>query len=437
MSDVPSKPRRTLILAALGGVILVGVVIWSWFAIAARRPPLPTLDGIAPLLDAGRFDEVEARVGAYLRAFPDSIQANMLMAQVSLSRRDQKPQQALDCLKRVRSTDPAVVSIVRLNEGKAYSALTRYDRAEACWLEALRVDPLVPEAGWALLGIYYVQDRIEDSHRLGLALHAIELDPRDRVQLLLELIRQDTQTLDINSMTPILEPVVRQHPDDLYTGIALARALLNNSRTEQGLPILRRLVARFPDNPIAWNALLRGLELVYLPDELGKTLDQLPKSMAGDLRFERYRGIVAQTRREWSTAADAFLHASKAEPADSYVVYRLSRVLKSLGRAEESERFDRQYRVMEEAKLESPALYKEANADKTLGSTPHADLYRRIADNRERLGRRGEALVWYRLALGDQPEDSVSLAAIERLGDAPLPTLKEILASAAGPRYVP
>ena len=114
----------------------------------------------------------------------------MLMAQVALARDDQKPRRALDHLGRIRGGNGATRAIVRLNEGKAYSAMARYDLAEAAWKEALRLDPRVPEAGWALLGLYYVQGRHADARRLGLALHAVEPDPRDRVQLLLELFRR-------------------------------------------------------------------------------------------------------------------------------------------------------------------------------------------------------------------------------------------------------
>ncbi len=61
------------------------------------------------------------------------------------------------------------------------------------------------------------------------------------------------------------------------------------------------------------------------------------------------------------------------------------------------------------------ALFDEANADKTLGISPHPDLYHRLADVRERMGRDDEALAWHRLVLSDNPEDSVSQEASERL----------------------
>ena len=52
---------------------------------------------------------------------------------------------------------------------------------------------------------------------------------------------------------------------------------------------------------------------------------------------------------------------------------------------------------------------------RTLGLAPHPDLYHRLADLRERMGRPDEALAWHRLVLRDAPEDSISLAALGRL----------------------
>ena len=53
----------------------------------------------------------------------------------------------------------------------------------------------------------------------------------------------------------------------------------------------------------------------------------------------------------------------------------------------------------------------------TLGTDPHPDLYHRLADLREHMGRPDEAAAWHRHVLKDQPDDLVSLAAVKRLGE--------------------
>jgi hypothetical protein len=60
-------------------------------------------------------------------------------------------------------------------------------------------------------------------------------------------------------------------------------------------------------------------------------------------------------------------------------------------------------------------VYDEAIMMPTLGLQPHPELYRRLADLRERMGRTDEARAWHRRVLRDNPCDPVSLAALERL----------------------
>ena len=97
------------------------------------------------------------------------------------------------------------------------------------------------------------------------------------------------------------------------------------------------------------------------------------------------------------------------------MLYRLSRALKAAGRPEEAEAFDLRVRAAKEARDQILPLYEEANAVKNLGVAPHPDLYRRLADLRERMGRHDEALAWHRLVLRDQPDDPVSRRPSRRL----------------------
>jgi tetratricopeptide (TPR) repeat protein len=409
---IPTVQFRILLLAVVFTALLT---VGATLGVGRIRRPAPKLDGLDALLDNKRFDEVEKRLDDYLRFYPNNLQANMLMAQVALAREDQKPEVALRHLNRIKTRDRGTRALILLNEGKAYSALGRYDRAETAWKEALRVEPLVPEAGWALLGLYYVQGRRAAARRLAMPLFATEPDPRDRVQLLLELVRQDVQELAPESILPTFEPVVLAHPDDLYSSITLGVALIHNSRFEEGLSMLRGLVNRFATNADAWDALLLGLDEASQFNELATALARLPTELAADSRFERYRGTVAQDRRDWPAAVTAYLHAWQADPSDARVLFRLGQALRAAGRLREAEQLAPKIRAARQARSQVRALYEEANADKSLGITPHPDLYHRLADVRERMGRDDEALAWHRLALSDNPEDRVSKEASARL----------------------
>ncbi len=283
------------------------------------------LEDLQPLLEQRQFDEAERRITIYLWRDPHDFQANMLMAQVCLARTDQKPRVALEYLGRIRAATAGAQAMVLVNEGKAYSALGWNDRAEAAWREALRLDPRVPEAGWDLLGLYFVQGRRRDAHRLGMYLHSVEPDPRDRAQLLLELLRQDAQPIGPDSLVRTLEPLVRAHQNDLQIALAYGTALVRNSRAEDGLEVLHQAVMRLKTNRDAWLAWLTGLDEAGLPDQLVAAMAQLPAELAADPLFDACRGAVAQHRGDWSAAASAYERAWQADPGDFRLLYRLSR----------------------------------------------------------------------------------------------------------------
>jgi tetratricopeptide (TPR) repeat protein len=410
MTTCSFRLRNVCLFAMCISPLAVGAAL----ILPSLKRPTPRLDGLQPLLASRQFDEVERRITEYLRLRPENPQANLLMAQVCLARDPQKPRLALDHLARIQAGHRALMAMVLLNQGKAYSALGRNDRAEVAWNGALRLEPRTPEVGWDLLGLYYVQGRRDDAHRLGIELHTVEPDPRDRAQLMLELLRQDAQPIGPDSLIRTLEPLVRDHPEDLQTAIALGLALIRNSRFEEGLSILRDRVKRTGSNPDAWNALLFGLEEAGKLSELTEELAHLPSEIASKPRFERYRGSIAQHRQDWPLAAEIYLRAWQADPSDFRILYRLSRALRAADRLREAETFDLRVRGAQEAKDQILPLYEEANAVKTLGVAPHRDLYHRLADLRERMGRFDEALAWHRMVLRDQPDDLVSRTAIER-----------------------
>ena len=82
----------------------------------------------------------------------------------------------------------------------------------------------VPEAGWVLIDLLDKEGRQKEAHRLGMRLHEIEPDPRDRVRILLEMSRLDIEAREArSSRILLLEPVVKQHPENLPLTLALGR----------------------------------------------------------------------------------------------------------------------------------------------------------------------------------------------------------------------
>jgi hypothetical protein len=59
--------------------------------------------------------------------------------------------------------------------------------------------------------------------------------------------------------------------------------------------------------------------------------------------------------------------------------------------------------------------YYETLSIKSLDLTPHPELYQRLGNLREKMGRLDEARARHRLVLRDSPDNVLSLAAFERL----------------------
>ena len=413
-------PRRSISPKLGMGLALGALLAWTLSLLSvAYTPRSRVLHDLNPLLAQQRFDEAELRIRRWLRERPDDIQANMLMAQVALARKDQKPRLALKHLRMIETADPATLAIVRLNEGKAYSALGRYNLAESSWREALRLDPLVPEAGWALLGLFYVQGRRSDATRLVMRLQASEPDPRDRVQLLLELVRQDAKSLVTETVVSVLEPVVVAHPEDLHSRLALGKALVQTSRCDDGLKILSELLAEHSQDLSVWDGWLRALDDSFRHEELGAALCGLPSSLAGHPALQRHFGAFAQSQRDWTTAAACYRRAWDHDPTDGQSLYRLCQVLRASGSTSDLERFEQARRRFERAREQTLSLYEKANAIGDLGLVPRPDLYQEIAQSREYQGMLEEAVAWHRLVLSVEPSNEISRQAIQRLASKP------------------
>jgi tetratricopeptide (TPR) repeat protein len=354
-----------------------------------------------------------------------------------MDRPDAQPRLALDHLGRVRASTPAEAAVVRFSVGKARYQQKRYDLAETSWNEALQLDPTVPEAGWALVDLLDFEGRAEEAHRLGMRLFEVEPDPRDRVRLLLEMSRLDTERVAPGSAVQVFEPLWRQHPAHLPLALAVGLALVRNSQCAAGIAVLRDALERHPGSAEAWDGWLTGLDEAYQPDRLGQEFARLPSVLAADPRFARHEGKVAQGAADWPRAVNAYRRAHAFEPYSGVVLYQLRMALRAVGETAELERVDRLLAVHRSAVQQIRPVHAEALAIKTLGLEPRPELYHRLAALREQMGRFDEARAWHRLVLRDVPGDALSREALARLTarDARLPA--PIVSDSPGHRNAP
>jgi tetratricopeptide (TPR) repeat protein len=337
------------------------------------------------------------------------------MAQLAMDRPDAQPELALDHLRRIRTSTPKEAAVLRFSVGKAHYQEKRYDLAETCWKKALELDPAVPEAGWALIDLFEFEGRGQEAQRLGMRLFEVEPDPRDRVRLLLEMSRLDVERVAPGSVVREFEPIWGRHRGHLPLALALGLALVRNSQSAEGIEVLVDALERFPDSADAWDGWLTGLDESYQPDQLSREFARLPKSLAADPRFAKHEGNVAQAAQDWPRAINAYRRAYAFEPFHGAVLYRLRMALRAAGETAELERVNQLLTVYQNGVKELRPVYVQASAIKTLGLEPRTELYHRLAELRERMGRFDEARAWHRLVLRDAPKDVQSLAALERL----------------------
>jgi tetratricopeptide (TPR) repeat protein len=410
-----SSTRRPVILVSTLAIVVIGMIGMAAVGVLRAERPGPRLDSIRALARARQFDRAREMLERYLRTHRDDSGAHFLMGQLATEPTDPRPEVALDHLRAVRPHDAQEAARVRFFEGKAQYQNRRYDLCEAAWLEALRLDPIVPEAGWALIDLLDREGRRPEAHALGMRLIEVEPDPLDRARLLLEMTRMDIDQVAPGSQVLLFGPLAREHPDNLPLSLTLGLALVRDSRGADGIEVLEAALRRHPDSPEAWDAWLTGLSGAFRLDRLAEEFARLPKSMADDPRFAKHEGMVAQDARDWPRAVRAYRRATAHEPHDGNLWYRFRTALRQAGEAEELERVNRWYTSFQDASKQMRPAYNEALALPTLGVSPHPELYHRLADLRERMGRPDEARAWHRLVLRDDPSDAISRAALDRL----------------------
>lgn len=398
------NPSRVLVPLAAIAVPVGALVFLVWPA----TPP-PTHAEVAALAEAGQVDAAEAKVQLLLDDSPNNPGANLLAAQIKMARcekvttsgigTDPKPASAaLESLRRIDSPDKALMAQARLWRGKAERYLGLLDAAEVSWLEALRLDPTIPEAGWLLLQEYYLQGRPQEARALALRLHRDEPDPHDRVRFLLEPLRQDVMPPDASSLVAWFEPIARRDPEGLHANLALGLALVRTGGAERGMKLLRKTAETHPRSPEAWHALLAGLEEMGDVHELSATLDRLPADLSSAPWIAQYRGRAAEVAGDWPKAVLAYRQALQQSPSDALVMFRLARALRQVGQADEADRLSERHRTRATLNQEARTLYETASKDASLGLTPHPDLYEALAALREKMGYPDQAEAWRRLA---------------------------------------
>jgi tetratricopeptide (TPR) repeat protein len=380
----------------LGIATLIPPAMGIFLFLAGSLKPPPTVDEVFALAQANRFDEAEMRGTDYLRLHPGDSRVLLVMAEIALARPTPDPIRALARLNRIRPYSRSQGAWALLDQGKAFYLLSRYDRSESCWIEALRKDPAIVEAGRRLLDLFVLQGRFTDASDIVISQFKHEPDPRDRLLLLLKLVQLEVDPPEPWSIVNQLQPVIQANPADLPTSLACGLALLSVSRSDAGLSILRQAVDNYPAAPTAWDAFLTGLEMAYRSDEWTAVWSRVPHSLAGDPRFAKHLARLHEETHRWFDAAQAYRRSWEYAP-DNTVGYRLRRALFLSGQTDEAARWDRLVLDYRDAFKQARVIADQVQAALKEGRMPDAGLCQRMAGLRQRMGRVDEARAWQQL----------------------------------------
>lgn len=410
------RQARGAWIAAASALLFTGVVAACWIALSPR-PRFDEADFLE-LAVSRKYDDAEEKIRAHIAASPGDGRAHFLFAQLMLERPDHvdpgmqaddasEALEHLDAIADKPSTGERDTPAIRLfYRGKAAHMLLRWDDAEAAWLAALDADPLVPEAGFALLDVYQIQGRRRDARELALRLFESEPDPRDRAILMLALLFPDTVNRPAKSLLTTLEPVTKAAPEGLRGQIALGQTMILATLADEGLGVLSRAYERFSESPdsedarIALRGLLAGLDLANRPEELCAVLDKQSDATKGLPALARYRGICARHRGDWAAAVEAFTAARADDPGDFELTVRLAHAARMNGDVALADELDALVFKQREALKEFLPLDDELRALSNLGVEPHPEPCERLATVLDTLGRTGEARAWREIGKG-------------------------------------
>jgi tetratricopeptide (TPR) repeat protein len=394
-------------LGLAAAIVAIGAVAWILLA------PPPELDEarFAALVKNHQYDEAEREIRASMRPGGRNPGAAFLLGQLMLEQRElpagttqfQRASEALELLTTCEDAPGieqfATRAVIKYYLGKALYQLNRWGEAETDWVEALKRDARVPEASWSLLDLYYLEDRRREARELVLRVYPAEPDPRDRAQLLLELMRQDAIRPGSPSLIRLFEPVVSAEPNVVSIRRALGLALVRSSPIDDGLAILEKLANEHSDDAEAWDGWLEALDLTGSLDEFRAVYDRVPEAVRATGLFARHRALAAQIDGDWKTAAEAGEEAVAFDPTDFGLLVRLAQAKKFID-PEQGRVLDEAIAAWREASNRLSDLYKEANQTSMLGVAPHPDLCERLAASREAMGRPDEAALWRQLGPG-------------------------------------
>jgi enediyne biosynthesis protein E4 len=392
--------RRRLLAAVLGGAALA--LAWAaWWAIDAWRFR-SDLGRARREVASGQLGPALARLTRLARRWPGRGDVESLLGQCEAAAGHLDA--ALSAWGRVPPDAPEAPR-VELQRAELALKHGRLAVAEESLGRALRRGGAVADqARESLRLVLWLTGRVEEWRLLAQEGWPRE---RDRLGVLRDLARLDTEPYPIEAIRAALERARRVAPDDDRVWLGWADLAARLGRLDEADAWLRRCEARRPADPAVARARLDWALAADRPDLAAPALRHLPASRLSPTRILSLRAWLAAHAGDAEAERAALTELIAQDPGDTSALERLADLAAQAGRADRVASLRRRKAELDRARERYRLLLAAPDL------SPH---FAELARTAETLGRRFEARGWWTLQarLADDPDARAALARLGR-----------------------
>ena len=214
----------------------------------------------------------------------------------------------------------------------------KIDEAVAAFRKAIALDPASAEPRAELSALFARQDKAPEA--VAAAEDALKVDPRNREanrilgSVLAALAEQrqaakpgDDVSAYARRATTALEIARGDGSGDLSIDLALAKLYLDQERSTEAIPLLRRIVDEQPQYAEGSVLLADAQESAGAPDAAAETLTRLLDEQPGFFRGRVQLAELYEHQRKWPQAADAWARVQEQNQKNTEVAARRATAL--------------------------------------------------------------------------------------------------------------
>ena len=214
----------------------------------------------------------------------------------------------------------------------------KIDEAVAAFRKAIALDPASAEPRAELSALFARQDKAPEA--VAAAEDALKVDPRNREanrilgSVLAALAEQrqaakpgDDVSAYARRATTALEIARGDGSGDLSIDLALAKLYLDQERSTEAIPLLRRIVDEQPQYADGSVLLADAQESAGVPDAAAETLTRLLDEQPGFFRGRVQLAELYEHQRKWPQAADAWARVQEQNQKNTEVAARRATAL--------------------------------------------------------------------------------------------------------------